>query len=96
MTVAAMTAIATATVVVGGMATVMAVMATAMAAVVAMKTAMAAMVTVTAAVAAMVTAMAMALTHSNQPKGGGNSSADEDLMDSGIGVLPPQICAGNR
>jgi hypothetical protein len=92
--------------------TVMAAMATATAAVAAMVTTMAAMAAVMAAVAAMLTAMATAMAavaatavatvmgaatmHNNQLKGGGNGSTEEDLMDGGRGVLPPQICGGNR
>jgi hypothetical protein len=48
------------------------------------------------AVALIATAMVAATMHNNQLKGGGNGSADEDPMDGGRGVLPSQICGGNR
>jgi hypothetical protein len=34
--------------------------------------------------------------HNNQLNGGGNGSADEDLMEGGRGVLPPQICGEDK
>ncbi len=78
------------------MAAAMMAIATTMAAVVAMATVMAAMATAMAAVVAMVTMMVAATMHNNQLKGGSNGGADGDIMDGGRGVLPPQICGGNR